>query len=1105
MARRTVDKQLMSVNVPLTGKCITAVDSSAIGLGNFQVLRNLRPGGTNPEPIRGMTKINTTAITTNTVGTTGIHFTKDIPTTESHVLVHATDINGANGKIYRNTNASLPSQNDFASSSLFSDSSGAGSPRLAIGPLGAAFYCNGVDTVMWPGLEARCAGYVDYNPDGSYRYNYTRQITNDLTDSDNLATIHRYSQSADAYTMLLLHLDNNVLDSSPTTPHTVTNNNVTFSDSIYKCGTHAAYFGGTNSDLTIPDNADFDYSAGIFTIDLQYRHDTTMPDDGDVIYYQQGATVNDYIKISLVRVSSFSFRVRLEIYEDSGGSPSELITLTTANTISLGSFNHIAFVENGNNWYAFLRGSLEQSVISANRAANYTGTVYIGSKSSSANYLRGYIDEFRISNTARWTSSFDPPTQAYGATNLTSILIASPLPLDGINWYVQTENVTAGASTVYYWNGSGSWVSVGTITGAGGTAFSTAAKHTWTFSSTKDTAKQRVIDGMMAYWYKVEIVDCDTTAQIYQVTLSSPMQQVRDLWDGTYRRVSAFLKYQSNTYSDLTTGVFKEEYDNLNASTFAVLDSLPATTSYLLGGFTERMQGLRFAFIPGKENSTAGTVMTIYKWNGTGWDSVGTIDDGTMEGGISFAKSGVVTWDPPALSGEFETDLPGASRPIFSKEELYASTPKTGSGLFSGLSKIREITKALATGAKTIDRPQLYYYKIEFSKALDSEVELYFVGGIPVQMELKGYDFPFEHLSRIWLAKDNNVLASATGTSQIFNGEEALEFPVGGTEKLQAAASLVTRAGANLYSVLLLLKSGQLYALYGSDPEEMVGPVKIADVGITAVETLRVIPAFEVGPGVSRPIAVWQASDGIFMSDGFSVTELSKDISDRFDNRKSTCINRTYASSSFAGYDSVKNQYHWCYAEGSATAPDKEWVFRFGVQGWYEIVRPTANKPKAFIPVTDSQGNAYMFAMEPAGYLMRLENGATFDGTAIAYSFRPADLALIEGDLSEESKVRYVKLVCKANNSTANKIAATHYVDADSNGTVIDSSNNLAPQIASRRVAQIVKSVNFDGVLHSTLFSLSVDAGTEGLEPLFLSYYIEPWRLDKGYSQNTPV
>lgn len=1074
---KSIDSELVPLNISLAGKVVTAVDAANIGLANFRSLINLRPGPTNPEPIQGMTKINTAALANVNI-TKGIQFRKDDPTAESHVIVHAKDANNANGKVYRNT-AVVPAQGAFTSTALFSDSAGAGTPRFSLTPLGGVAYCNGTDSVVWLGLEATCLGYIDYNPDQSYRYNYLRQITNDLTDADNLATVHRYSETVDANTEALFHFDGvdegtTFMDSSGNAHDATGVGNANTETSDYKFGTASCELDGTGDYLTVADHANFNFSAtgtdGNFTIEfwiIGKANSVTGVPGGTWWSHATAAGTGDYMRIGIAGLSIYA-------------AGSEVVALEwPPNTFlvsaeSLAAWRHIVVVgkKTGStyDYRLFLNGTLKASLIGdAQCPADYNRPICIGAWDNGTTIADVVtackMDEVRISSTYRWISAFEPPTRAYGSGNLSNFYIASPLPLQGINWYVQTANTTAGTAVVYYWNGY-AWVTVGTLTGVGATPFSTTGKNSWTFTSTASTAKQRVIDGGMAYWYKVEITETDTTTQFYKITLDCAMQQIQDIWDGSYREIASFQKYSSSTYNDLTVNVFKDEWDSSNTATFAELDSLATATDKLYFGFTERLTAIRLSLIGAHVNTTAGTVMMIEYYNGTAWTSVGTIDDGTMEGGISLAKSGLVSWNAPTLANEFETNLPGISK----------------------------------------GRPQLYYYRLSFSQNLSADVQLFYVGGLPVQRELKGYEFPFQHLNRLWLAKGNMIVSSSQDTAQVFNGDDSLEFPIGDSSDVVGAASLTTRVGNSIYAVLLLYKKGELWALIGSDPENMMGPLKIADVGLTAVDTLAVIPSYEVGPGISRPIAVWQASDGIYMSDGFSVNPIHGDIADRFDDRKSTCINRTYVSSSFGAYDERFNEYHWSYAEGSATAPDQEWVYRFTGGKWFEIDRTAAKRLKALIPVKDTSGNSYMYGAIQGGYMERLENGPTFDTVNITYTMWPADIApgtpQQPGDLAVETKVRGIKLTMKANNDTANTVSITHYVDGDTTGKAVTA---MAPQKTGRRITQVYRSVDHDGVLHSTSFVLSSDLGTVGFEPLFLSYYFKPVRLDKGFSTGTPV
>jgi hypothetical protein len=62
--------------VPLNGKLVTAEDPLIIGQ-NFRTLINMRYGDSSPKSIAGMTKINTTPLTTYTKVRSAFHFRKN--------------------------------------------------------------------------------------------------------------------------------------------------------------------------------------------------------------------------------------------------------------------------------------------------------------------------------------------------------------------------------------------------------------------------------------------------------------------------------------------------------------------------------------------------------------------------------------------------------------------------------------------------------------------------------------------------------------------------------------------------------------------------------------------------------------------------------------------------------------------------------------------------------------------------------------------------------------------------------------------------------------------------------------------------------------------
>ena len=1026
--------------IPLNGRLRTADDPATIGPSDFAQLTNLRYAGNNPKGVGGMTKINSSALSNPQIKN-GIHFTRVFPSAESHVLAAAADNSGLNQKVYRNDTA-IPSAGAFSATALFTDSSGYGTPRFSLAPDGVA-YSNGKDTVLWLGDEADASGFIDYDPNGTYRYDWTEQVGNSLTDANNVATLHRVTGSIDSGTMLLLALNNNVTDTSPTTPHTVTNTNGTFTTSS-KFGSHALYLNGTSAYLSVSDNTDFNLSGGTWTIECWLKQD---PLDAGYLYYQQDNTAN-YMAISTSATGAVSLTIV------SGGSTVVGVS-TTAGAIAVGAWKHLAVVEDGDNYYIFVDGSLAGSSVDADRPANYSGTVYIGADAAAGNLLKANLDEYRVSNVARWTADFEPPTQAYGNYGVTSLYVRSMIPSSGVKFYVGTANATAATASAFYWSGT-VWISVSALsdgTASGGVSLAQTGSMSWT--STASVAVPKFIDGIQGYWNKIEIsgaTGVDTTTTVSQVSVLSAMQQIRDIWDGTLLSIGSFQKYASSSYQDFTTNVFENEYDSTNTATFVELDSLAAATDFLVAGFPNRVSALRIGIIGGHVNTTAGTVLTVYYWNGTAWATVGTLDDGTSQGNISFAKSGIISWNPANITSEHR--------------QVLAGSKKTES---------------------------LYYYKLAFSQNLSADVQVYNVAGILAQTDLRGYKFPFYHLGRLCLANNvdkepNAVLCTIPESSHIFNGPDSLSLTFGDGKGLTAGASVYSRFGSTLNSVALLFKDTETWVWLGTTKNDLRVHQLSPSIGCNAPLTVKVVPAFDTtegSGGIGRSIAIWQGAAGIYMSDGASIAKISNDIRDKFDPLHASYVGAAVLPTCTAAYDPINDEYHWI-VPGTG-----EWVYDLRKGKWFQIDRGTGKYLQCGIEVADTDGNPYIYGALSTGYLERLEYGQTFDGTAISYTLRTGDIALHNGSVWRDTIIRKVKVVQAAKTVTANTPTLTHFGDSKTTGTTY---NTYSASSSGKRLAFTTPPDLRLGpyLFHGFRLTQSTsDETAPGFEPLFLGIYYE--------------
>ena len=1030
-------KQLIK-EVALKGKLITAQDPAAIA-DNFQTLTNMRYWGNSIRSIAGMSKINTTIMNaTYYQARRGIHYRKSQPS-ESHLIVQAFNSDLSSSRILQNKTA-IPLAGEFESTSLFTPSSA--TPGIfTTGPKGTVVYANGEDVCVYGGDEFEVGAFYNYDPDDTFSYDYTDRVRNTLTDTENIAVLNKGgSVGGDTNTALLLHLDNNAADSSPS-GHTVTNTGVTFSDSDYVFPSHSAVFAGSTTYLSVADHADFDFSDGTFTVDFRVKLDSL----GATIYYQETAgTGNDWCKLEI----DSSGAVIFTITEDNAGSPNTLVSLSTdTGLISTGTWYHIELAENDDSFYIFIDGVISAYASDTDRCADYTGTVKIGSD------MTGKLDEFRVSKIARHTSDFEPPSEEYDDSSSSSdsvyMYLGSIVPISGFKPYIYSANTTSGYISVYYWNGS-SWTKDSSVTdgtSSGGKTFSQTG--TVELSVATSSHKVRYLKGMALYWYKIYISAASSNVSVSYMTIKTSFQALKDIWDGVPRPIDSFQVYKSGKYNDHTLDVRENTYTSNDYGTWielndlVELDDLP-TSGSLIYGFQEPVMGISHSFVGGKVNTTSGTIASVDYWDGSSWTTVGSITDGTLSSGVSFAQNGVISWNAVAIESQI----------------------------------LKDINNSIP----------FYFYRIKFTKQLSSDIQLYYVTGIPMQKTISKYSYPLFAHNRIWLLDDtkehrNRAICSAENAPVTFNGEDSTYFDFGDDTPLTGGAWLYSQYGSSLYNVTIFFKASSTWAIVGDDPSSWVKYRISGTVGCVAPDTIKVVDLMGIqqSPTV-RNIVIWQGADGIYASDGRTPICLSNDIKDRFDKNSSNCINQSYIDASSSGWDNFNQEYHWMYCSSSSSSPDKELVYSFKKNAWFEIDRGSSLRLQSIAETYDTDDNQYNYGLTNSGYIYRLENGTSFDGNAITSTFQFGDIAIAGGSVMFETEIQYCHIVAIAKSSVIS-ITGTHYSDGATTGT----SFSLSSQKSNYRLLIPVQHQSFGpAVFHSLKFSASNSSEYPVFEPLFV-------------------
>jgi|GEM_PF-984894 len=220
--------------------------------------------------------------------------------------------------------------------------------------------------------------------------------------------------------VLLLHADGtdastSFTDSSTAARAFTVNGDSQIDTAQSKFGGASALFDGTGDYISVPDNVDFAFGTGDFTIDFWLRRSETGTAQHNVFGQGNSGLTGGYHYGKIVPTTSlFTFAMNDDTYNAS--------SLTAINDTN---WHHIAVVRSGNSLKVALDGVFGSAVdVTGITYTDSPGVFGIGQAGDYASGSRhsGWIDEFRVSKgIARWTSNFTPPTEPYSANTISGL------------------------------------------------------------------------------------------------------------------------------------------------------------------------------------------------------------------------------------------------------------------------------------------------------------------------------------------------------------------------------------------------------------------------------------------------------------------------------------------------------------------------------------------------------------------------------------------------------------------------------------------------------------------------------------------------------------
>lgn len=191
-------------------------------------------------------------------------------------------------------------------------------------------------------------------------------------------------------------------------------------------GASALFNGNSNTQIlgrgwnTSSYTGDFTIEGWFYITDKTTQTNARIWSDGD------GTTTEDY------RLLQFEYSTN-QIYMVTGQSGNDSWNYSYVSaTLNINTWYHIAASRSGSSLRIFVNGTQQGSTISNSLAfttASSNHSFRLGMFRTDASRLRGYIDDFRISNSARYTANFTAPTTPFVNDVNTLLLIHA----DGTN------------------------------------------------------------------------------------------------------------------------------------------------------------------------------------------------------------------------------------------------------------------------------------------------------------------------------------------------------------------------------------------------------------------------------------------------------------------------------------------------------------------------------------------------------------------------------------------------------------------------------------------------------------------------------------------------
>ena len=278
------------------------------------------------------------------------------------------------------------------------------------------------------------------------------------------ANYKSYPAAQDTYVNnVSLMLDGESLTDKSQNNFTVTNSSVAVSSAQVKYGTSSLYFNGA-SYLSIPDSTAFGFGTGDFTIEFWLKLGAAITaTSGDASYrsivnkYSAGSTGTEDAFYVFLNNAAGTMQFNVGFVSNTTAS-NFAFNITGVDTSLNSVWNHVAVVRSSGSLKVYFNGTQIGTTQAYSSSINQgTLPLLVGARTYAPIdlYFNGYIDDLRITKSARYTANFTPPTAPLSLpgriTDLTTNKVigtltngptysAGAITTDGVNDYINCGN-----------------------------------------------------------------------------------------------------------------------------------------------------------------------------------------------------------------------------------------------------------------------------------------------------------------------------------------------------------------------------------------------------------------------------------------------------------------------------------------------------------------------------------------------------------------------------------------------------------------------------------------------------------------------------------------